>query len=394
VGSLEDYLLAEGGRLWGRPLSTGIPLQDGPIGDDLAFPQTTGSPTRDVNAAPEPSGSPTEPSASTAPAQGTAPQGAQTQPSAAHDTPSVFISYAHEDEVIAHALGDGLAQTGHQVWIDRNELLAGDSIIEQISEAVAGIDFFCALVSEASRESRWCKHELSLAMTSDLGREGTIVIPIRVGDVTMPESIADKLYIQLDPADVTATVERITDDVRRHRNRRHEIGNAPELRADSESDRTTRLGEVPAADSSELTPAREARHLTEDMRRWLRDRDRVLQSATAVTPDEMNARGAFHSSIHLAAQAELRHQALHEYRDEISRKRRRYQELRDAPIGGSELPRFELDDGSREILARWRAPVTVPGMDDHLSVDDPTDLALEPGLREFERRGDGPEDNL
>ena len=85
--------------------------------------------------------------------------------------------------------------------------------------------------------------------------------------------------------------------------------------------------------------------------------------------------------------------ALHEYRDEVSRKRRRCRELLDAAIGESSFPRFELDDASRDTLAGWRAPVTLPGMDQGLSVDDPTDPALEPDLREFERRGDGPEHN-
>jgi hypothetical protein len=159
------------------------------------------------------------------------------------------------------------------------------------------------------------------------------------------------------------------------------------------SDRSTGREAVTTTTPSGLAAAREVEYLSEDMRRRIRDRDRVLQSALARTAEEMNARGVFHSSIHLAAQAEARHQALHEYRDEISRKRRRYRELLDAAIGNSSFPRFELDEASRETLARWRGAVTVPGMDQELSVDDPTDPTHEPDLREFERRGDGPEDN-
>jgi hypothetical protein len=73
-------------------------------------------------------------------------------------------------------------------------------------------------------------------------------------------------------------------------------------------------------------------------------------------------------------------------------KRRRYRELPNAAIGDSAFPRFELDDPSRDALARWRAPVTVSGIDQELSVDDPTDPALEPDLREFELGGDVPAD--
>jgi hypothetical protein len=68
--------------------------------------------------------------------------------------------------------------------------------------------------------------------------------------------------------------------------------------------------------------------------------------------------------------------------------------LCDGTAAGAEIPRFALDDASREVLARWRSPVTVPGTNDELAVDDPTDLAFEPDLREFERRGDGPDGDM
>jgi hypothetical protein len=65
--------------------------------------------------------------------------------SATDDHPSVFISYAHEDQGLARAIAAGLEERGLRVWVDENELQPGDSIIEQISTAVAGVDFFCAL---------------------------------------------------------------------------------------------------------------------------------------------------------------------------------------------------------------------------------------------------------
>lgn len=134
--------------------------------------------------------------------------------------PTVFISYSHADKETARAFAEGLEANGLTVWIDDNELLAGDSLIEQIAEAVAGVDFFCALVSPASRESNWCRKELSLAVSGMLGREGTTVMPLRVGDVEMPDSLHDVLYVDIDPHDVTCAVGRITRDVRRHRERR------------------------------------------------------------------------------------------------------------------------------------------------------------------------------
>jgi hypothetical protein len=140
------------------------------------------------------------------------------------NSPTVFISYSHQDKPLALAFARGLQAEGLQVWVDENELLPGDSIIEQVSTAVQDVDFFCPLVSEASRDSRWCQKELSLAMTRGLGREGATILPVRVGDVEMPDSIKDLLYVDLDPTNPGPAITRISRGVRRHRQRRGTAG--------------------------------------------------------------------------------------------------------------------------------------------------------------------------
>jgi len=142
----------------------------------------------------------------------------------ADQTPSVFINYSHEDKALARSFAAELEVRGLKVWIDENELLAGDSIIERIASAVAGVDFFCALVSEAARRSDWCRKELSMAITGELGREGAKVIPLRVGNTEMPESLRDVLWVPLDPHDIGAAADRIARDVTRHRERREAVG--------------------------------------------------------------------------------------------------------------------------------------------------------------------------
>jgi hypothetical protein len=185
--------------------------------------------------------------------------------SATDDRPSVFISYAHEDQGLARAIAAGLEELGLHVWVDGNELLPGDSIIEQISTAVAGVDFFCALVSEASRESNWCRKELSLAMTQGLGREGATIIPVRVGDVGMPDTLVDVLYVQLNPSDPPEAVERIAAGVRGHRRRKQQLGEkavtqeAPVEEAESaapETPATASPSQTQASDTGDFEPIR------------------------------------------------------------------------------------------------------------------------------------------
>ena len=141
---------------------------------------------------------------------------------------------------------------------------------------------------------------------------------------------------------------------------------------------------------SSAAVAREVGYLNEDARRWIEDRDRELTRQSRQRSGEMNARGLTHSGAHLAGLAILRQQALLEYRDEMSRKRRRYAQLLDDVPASADVPRFAPSETSLEILARWREPVTVSGMADQAVVDDPTDHSREPDLRRFEGEGDGP----
>jgi hypothetical protein len=129
---------------------------------------------------------------------------------------SIFISYSHEDKELARALAAALETCGLRVWIDEGELKVGDSLIERIATAIAEIDFFLALVSEASRSSRWCQKELALAVTGELGREGVRVLPIRVAGAEMPHALADVFYLSLDNANVDELADKIAAAVPQH----------------------------------------------------------------------------------------------------------------------------------------------------------------------------------
>jgi hypothetical protein len=124
-----------------------------------------------------------------------------------------------------------------------------------------------------------------------------------------------------------------------------------------------------------------------DAARWLRDRDRELQVALKRKRGEMSAAGQLYSGAFLRAQVALKQQALHEYRDEMTRKRRCYRDLCIA-VSEVELPPLALSERARSLLADWRAPATLPGSNDTADLDDPTSEMLEPDLRRFEVEGD------
>jgi CAP12/Pycsar effector protein, TIR domain len=136
--------------------------------------------------------------------------------------------------------------------------------------------------------------------------------------------------------------------------------------------------------------ARKVGYLNEDARRWIADRDSQLTGEMSQRKGEMSAQGMLYSGAYLVGLRMLRQQALQEYRDEMSRKRRDYAQLLDEAPADADVPLFELDDESRQTLAGWREPISVPGMPDTVEIGDPTDISREPDLRRFEDEGDGP----
>lgn len=129
---------------------------------------------------------------------------------------SCFISYNHADKALARAIHDGLTAQGYRVWIDEGELRVGDSLISAISEAIDRVDFLIALVSEHSTASNWCQKEISLAMTGEVGKRGITVLPCRVGDVAMPPSLADKLYLGVTEQDPSRAVTDLHKSMTQH----------------------------------------------------------------------------------------------------------------------------------------------------------------------------------
>lgn len=105
---------------------------------------------------------------------------------------------------------------------------AGDSLIKSIATAIHEMEFVVALITDASVGSRWCQHEIRLAMTSGLNREGVKVLPVRVGNVAIPAELEDTYCAPLDPSNMDKDVERLAADARSHREDRRKAEAAGE----------------------------------------------------------------------------------------------------------------------------------------------------------------------
>lgn len=107
----------------------------------------------------------------------------------------IFISYNHSDKDTAESLAKILVQAKQNVWIDKWELNAGDSLIERIESALGGADAILVLLSKNSIQSEWCKKELRSGLIRELEEKSVLVIPIVLDDCEIPLFLREKLWI-------------------------------------------------------------------------------------------------------------------------------------------------------------------------------------------------------
>lgn len=134
--------------------------------------------------------------------------------------PSVFLSYSHRDKPLARRIATGLTSHGYRVWLDEGEMVAGDSLVRTIAEAVMSTDYLVALVSPASINSGWCGKELALGVAQGIEQVRAKVLPVRVGDVVMPPELGDVLYIAPSDRDGGSVIEDLRRAIVKHEERR------------------------------------------------------------------------------------------------------------------------------------------------------------------------------
>jgi hypothetical protein len=178
-------------------------------------------------------------------------------------------------------------------------------------------------------------------------------------------------------------------------------------------DRT--YGPIAKAREEAAANSRRIADLNEDLRRWVRDRDRTLvqeldgitnSATTRSEPDPAELLfpppppgPTLYSGAHIRARAEAKRLGLHQYRDEASNKQREFREIVESEgrihrfwrrRDDLPLPELSLPADCREALGRWREPATNPADSsaEPIAIEDPTRPELEPALAELEGTDD------
>ncbi len=91
--------------------------------------------------------------------------------------PSVFISYASEQDEIAHAVWANLQERGIQTWIYKESVPAGSNYLDELPKAIDSIEVMVLLLSEEAQESPWVQREVGCAVD-----ENKVILPFQLSE--------------------------------------------------------------------------------------------------------------------------------------------------------------------------------------------------------------------
>lgn len=118
----------------------------------------------------------------------------------------VFVSYSSHDRVWVLGLKRALGKRGLSVWIDQDQIQAGDLFPISLARGVNASRAAVFVISKRSLLSAWIKEEYALAMTSLEKR----LIPVLIENAKAPDFLASRQFVDFrDPSAFELGVERL-----------------------------------------------------------------------------------------------------------------------------------------------------------------------------------------
>ncbi len=115
-------------------------------------------------------------------------------------TVQIFLSYAQEDQEQVKDLYQKLSAAGLKPWMDKKDILPGETWKPSIRRAIRDADFFLACLSANSVGKRgWIQREIKDALDIWQGKleDDIYLIPARLDDCEAPESLRDFQWVDL-----------------------------------------------------------------------------------------------------------------------------------------------------------------------------------------------------
>jgi hypothetical protein len=133
--------------------------------------------------------------------------------------PNVFLSHASEDkERFVIDFATRLRAKGIDVWLDKWEILPGDSLVDRIfEEGIKNAQAIIVVVSQNSVNKPWVREELNASVVKKINGVSKL-IPVVIDKCEVPQSLQSTLWVRIkDLANYDREFESIVAAIYEHR---------------------------------------------------------------------------------------------------------------------------------------------------------------------------------
>ncbi len=99
----------------------------------------------------------------------------------------IFVSHSSLDKEFANLVAARLRETDMEPWVDSENILVGDDILDSLGSGLKTMDLFVLIVSAASLSSSWVEREVKFAIWEEIKRKEALVLPFIVDHTAIEE---------------------------------------------------------------------------------------------------------------------------------------------------------------------------------------------------------------
>ena len=99
----------------------------------------------------------------------------------------IFLSHSSVDKKFATVVAKRLRESDMEPWIDSENILAGDDILDRLGTGLKKMDLFVFIVSSASLRSLWVEREVKYATLQEIKRKEALVLPFIIDQTSIEE---------------------------------------------------------------------------------------------------------------------------------------------------------------------------------------------------------------
>ena len=106
----------------------------------------------------------------------------------------IYLAHSSNDKGVVRMIHDDLKALGHAPWIDEQQILVGESIIEKLQKGLVECDYLLLLMSKSAEKSIWVKVEWETKFWEEINKRKISVLPALLEECQLPPILASKKY--------------------------------------------------------------------------------------------------------------------------------------------------------------------------------------------------------